>query len=160
VQATRGRRNAATPVIVRKGALAENVPHHDLRVTKGHAFYLDDALIPIEFLINHRSIELDDRAQEVELYHIEFESHVVWGRLLERADPRKAPPLTNDPDLHLLVDGKRVDVIECRDDMYVLHLATRPRSVRVCSRSAVPQELGIACDNRPLGVAVRRIVLA
>ena len=37
VLATRGRRTAATPVIVRKGALADNVPHHDLRVTKGHA---------------------------------------------------------------------------------------------------------------------------
>ena len=39
VLATRGRRNAATPVIVRKGALADNVPHHDLRVTKGHSLY-------------------------------------------------------------------------------------------------------------------------
>ena len=39
VLATRGRRNAATPVIVRKGALADNVPHRDLRVTKGHSLY-------------------------------------------------------------------------------------------------------------------------
>jgi len=54
VLATRGRRNAATPVIVRKGALADNVPHHDLRVTKGHAFYVDGVLIPVEFLVNHR----------------------------------------------------------------------------------------------------------
>ena len=37
VLATRGRRSAATPVIVRKGALADNVPNRDLRVTKGHA---------------------------------------------------------------------------------------------------------------------------
>jgi hypothetical protein len=35
VLATRGRRTAATPVIVRKSAFADNVPHHDLRVTKG-----------------------------------------------------------------------------------------------------------------------------
>jgi Hint domain/Right handed beta helix region len=33
--ATRGRRNAATPVIVRKGAIADNVPLRDLRITKG-----------------------------------------------------------------------------------------------------------------------------
>jgi hypothetical protein len=77
VLATRGRRTAATPVIVRKGALADNVPHHDLRVTKGHAVYLDDVLIPIEFLVNHRSILWDDRAQEVELYHLELDSHDV-----------------------------------------------------------------------------------
>ena len=67
VLATRGRRNAATPVIVRKGALADNVPHRDLRVTKGHSLYLDGVLIPVEFLVNHRSIVWDDRAQEVEL---------------------------------------------------------------------------------------------
>jgi hypothetical protein len=36
VLATRGQRSAATPVIIRKGALADNVPNHDLRVTKGH----------------------------------------------------------------------------------------------------------------------------
>ena len=72
--ATRGRRTAATPVIVRKGALADNVPNRDLRVTKGHALYLDDVLIPVEFLVNHRSILWDDRAQEVTIYHVELES--------------------------------------------------------------------------------------
>ena len=77
VLATRGRRNAATPVIVRKGALADNVPHRDLRVTKGHALYLDGVLIPVEFLVNHRSILWDDRAQEVTIYHIELETHDV-----------------------------------------------------------------------------------
>ena len=72
VLATRGQRGAATPVIVRKGALADNVPHHDLRVTKGHSFYLDGVLIPVEFLVNHRSILWDDRAQEVTIYHVEL----------------------------------------------------------------------------------------
>jgi hypothetical protein len=77
VLATRGRRGPATPVIIRKGALAPNVPAHDLRVTKGHSLYLDGALIPVEFLVNHRSIEWDDLAQEVKLYHIELETHDV-----------------------------------------------------------------------------------
>jgi hypothetical protein len=77
VLATRGRRDAATPVIVRKGALGLNLPHRDLRVTKGHALFLDDALIPVEFLVNHRSILWDDHAQEVALYHVELDSHDV-----------------------------------------------------------------------------------
>jgi Hint domain len=77
VLATRGQRGAATPVIVRKGALADNVPNRDLRVTKGHAFWFGGALIPVEFLVNHRSIAWDDRAQEVSLYHIELASHDV-----------------------------------------------------------------------------------
>jgi hypothetical protein len=38
---------------------------------------LDDVLIPVEFLVNHRSIEWNDRAQEVELYHIELDTHDV-----------------------------------------------------------------------------------
>ncbi len=77
VLATRGRRSAATPVIVRKGALGDNVPYQDLRVTKGHSLYIDGALIPVEFLVNHRSILWDDRAQEVPVYHIELASHDV-----------------------------------------------------------------------------------
>jgi hypothetical protein len=84
----------------------------------------------------------------------------VWRRLLERAAPRKALPLTDDPDLHLLADGKRIDALERHDDMIAFRLRTPPRSVRICSRAAVPQELGIARDDRPLGVAVRRIALA
>jgi Hint domain len=77
VLATRGRRSAATPVIVRKGALADNVPHHDLRVTKGHSLYIDGVLIPVEFLVNHRSIIWGDHAQEVRLYHIGLGMHDV-----------------------------------------------------------------------------------
>jgi len=77
ILATRGRRGPATPVIVKKGALADNVPSRDLHVTKGHALYLDDVLIPVGFLVNHRSIVWDDHAQEVKLYHIELDSHDV-----------------------------------------------------------------------------------
>jgi T5SS/PEP-CTERM-associated repeat protein len=77
VLATRGRRSAATPVIVRKGAFAPNVPHTDLHVTKGHAFFVDGLLIPVEFLVNHRSILWDDRAQAVLVYHVELETHDV-----------------------------------------------------------------------------------
>ena len=46
-------------------------------MTKGHSFHLDGVLIPVEFLVNHRSILWDDRAQEVSIYHIELETHDV-----------------------------------------------------------------------------------
>ncbi len=77
VLAVPGRRSAATPVIIRKGAFAPNVPKRDLHVTKGHAFLFDGVLIPIEFLVNHRSILWDDRAQEVNVFHIELETHDI-----------------------------------------------------------------------------------
>jgi hypothetical protein len=207
VLATRGQRSAATPVIVRKGALADNVPNRDLHVTKAHSLYIDGVLIPVEFLVNHKSIIWDDRAQEVELYHVELDQHDVlfangapaesyrddgnrwlfhnananwhlppcepyapvltggpvvdaaWRRLLDRAGPRNLPPLTDDPDLHLVVDGERVDVAEQQGPIRVFHLLFCPESVVIASRDAAPAELGLARDPRPLGVALRRIAV-
>jgi hypothetical protein len=207
VLATRGRRNAATPVIVRKGALGPNVPYRDLHVTKGHSFYLDGVLVPVEFLVNHRSILWDDHAQEVTLYHVELETHdvlvangapaesyrddgnrwlfqngntgwdqppkppcadvltggpivdAVWRRLLDRAGPCSYAPLTDDPDLHLLVDGRRLDATQRTDSYCVFTLPAMPRCVRVASRAAAPAELGLARDPRVLGVALWRIVV-
>ena len=68
---------AATPVIVRKGAIAPNVPSRDLHVTKAHSLYFDGVLVPVEFLVNHRTIRWDDHARGVTLYHIELETHDV-----------------------------------------------------------------------------------
>jgi hypothetical protein len=72
-----GRRTTATPIIVRKSALAANVPNRDLRITKGHSLYLDGVLIPAEFLINHRSVLWDDTARVVTIYHLELDAHDV-----------------------------------------------------------------------------------
>ncbi len=207
VLSTRGRRTAATPVIVYKNALGPNLPHHDLRITKAHSLYIDDVLIPVEFLVNHRTIVWDDRAQEVEIYHVELESHdiliangvpaesyrddgnrwlfqnansgwglppqtpyapvltggpvvdAVWARLLLRAGPRSLPPTTDDPDLHLIADGVRVDVAASNGQDRVFFVSGTPDSIRIVSRDAIPAELGIARDPRALGVAVREIVL-
>jgi hypothetical protein len=206
VLATRGRRNAATPVIVRKGALADNVPHADLKVTKAHAFLIGDVLIPAEFLVNHRTIEWDDRAQEVTLYHIELQSHDIlvahgapaesyrddgnrwlfqnansgwdlppqepyapvltggpivdaaWHRLLKRAGRRPGLPLTQMHGMHLLADGKGLDAVSRHGGINVFRLPSAPRSLRLLSRAAAPQELGLERDPRVLGVAVHRIV--
>jgi hypothetical protein len=204
---TGGRQHAATPVIVRKAAIADNVPVRDLRITKGHALFIDGVLIPVEELINHRSIFWDDRAQEVQIYHIELETHdvliangapaesyrddgnrwlfrnansgwhlppqepcaplltsgpvvdAIWRRLLDRAGPRPGVPLTDDPDLHLLVDGQRVDGKARSRGVYAFRLPRRPSSVHIISRAGSPDELGIARDPRLLGVALRQAVV-
>ena len=205
VLATRGQRSAATPVIVKKGAFADNVPFQDLRVTKGHAFYLDNVLIPVEFLVNHKSILWDDRAQEVAIFHIELATHdvvlangapaetyrddgnrwlfqnvnggwhlppmppcapvltggpqvdAVWARLLGRAGPRRTMPLTDDPDLHLLIDGIRLNPAETADPHRIFFIPGQPERIEIASRDSVPEELGLARDPRSLGVALRRI---
>jgi hypothetical protein len=41
--------------------------------------------------------------------------------------------LTQDPDLHLLVDVKRVDAIERCNDSYAFRLRARPRFVVIRS---------------------------
>ena len=209
VLSTRGRRTAATPVIVRKGALADNVPHADLRVTKGHSFFIDGALIPVEFLVNHRSILWDDRAQEVSVYHVELLSHDiliansapaesyrddgnrwlfqnannawdkqpqapcalvltggafvdrVWRRLLNRSGPRPGQVLTDDADLHLLVDGRRLDHTRRDGSSYTFCLpaAAGRKVVHIVSRAAAPDELGLARDPRVLGIALRNMIV-
>jgi|SRR5271166_316431 len=205
--ATRGRRDAATPIIVRRWALGDRMPHRDLHITKGHALYLDNVLIPVEELINHRSIAWDDHAQEINIYHVSLREHdvllangapaesyrddgnlwlfenaatiehevprvpcapimfdgplvdAVWLRLLRHAGPRPGFPLTTDPDLHLQIDGHRMNPTSLNGLVYVFYLPHRLSSVSVISRAAIPMELGLARDPRPLGVALKRIVL-
>jgi len=205
--ATSGRRSAATPIIVRKGALADNAPYYDLRITKGHSLYIDGVLIPAEFLVNHRSILWDDRAQEVTVYHLELDAHdiliangaaaesyrddgnrwlfrnanagwdqppkpqcaavltggpvvdAIWRRLLDRSGPVRPVPLTEDPDLHLVVDGRRLDPAMRVGGVYVFDVAASADQIRIISRAVVPQELGFARDPRSLGVALRRLAI-
>jgi hypothetical protein len=207
VPATRGRRTAATPVIVCRGALGDNQPYEDLRLTRTHALYIDGVLIPVECLINHKTIIWDDQAGELEIHHIELETHDIllangvpaeswrddgnrwlfrnantawhqppqppcapvlasgplvddiWRRLLQRVGHRDLPPLTNDPDLHLLVDGIRLNPMSARGPAWSFHLPARPNRVKIASREAVPAELGLARDFRSLGVALRHITL-
>jgi hypothetical protein len=208
VLATRGCRNAATPVIVRKGALAGNIPNADLRVTKGHSFLVDGLLIPVEYLINHRSILWDDRAQEISIYHVELAVHDiliangapaesyrddgnrwlfqnassawgwksqqpcapvltggaivdrVWRRLLDRAGRFKLNT-TDDPDLHLRMDGKRIDAAMAAGAHFLFHRpeGTQFHDVRIKSRAAAPDVLGSRRDPRRLGVALQSVTV-
>jgi hypothetical protein len=67
--------------------------------------------------------------------------------------------MTAEPDLHLLVDGQRVDGKAQAGGIHMFRLPERPGSVRVISRAGAPDVLGIARDPRLLGVAVRQIRL-
>jgi hypothetical protein len=81
----------------------------------------------------------------------------VWRRLLARSGPRPGLPLTEDPDLHLRADGVRTDAAMREGDAVVFALRSVPSTLRLVSRAAAPQELGLARDPRVLGVAVRAI---
>ncbi len=200
----------ARPVIVRAGALADGVPHRDLYLTHGHALHLDGVLIPVENLINHRSILWDEAARVVEYYHLELEDHdivlangaaaesyydagnrasfqntrpgslagsrkptyapvldggalveQVWARLFDRAGGQLATDTSDDPDLHLVVDGQRRDPAAVEDAVFAFRLQTAPTDTLLLrSRCVVPSLAGWSrSDHWPIGVAIRRIVL-
>jgi Hint domain len=205
-----GKKSLARPIIVRAGALADDVPRRDLYLTHGHALYVDGVLIPVENLVNHRSILWDESARVVEYYHVELEDHDVvfaegapaetyydadnraffqntregseagaarpifapvlkdgeavekiWVELFERTGGRTDGDTSDDPDLHLVVDGERLDPISVADGLYIFTLARAPAgALMLRSRSAVPSLVGISRhDHRRLGVAIRQIVL-
>lgn len=67
------------PIKVSRFALDDRTPCRDLYLSRGHAIYLHGLLIPVENLINGRSIVVDQRVDAVTLdyYHIELEEHDV-----------------------------------------------------------------------------------
>lgn len=204
----RGRIVAASPIIVRRGALADNVPHTDLCVTKGHSLFIEEVLIPVENLVNQRSIAWKEDVREIAIYHLELNQHAViiangapaetyrddgnrsfligstgagaqcssflpcariltggpivdavWRRLSERAGPGGTAAWTHEADLHLLVDGRRVDCHVRTGDRVSFRLPSGCRIVRIRSRSCIPAQFGEVRDPRRLGVALRRVAL-
>jgi hypothetical protein len=206
---TRGN-SEARPIIVQRGALADNVPVRDLYLSHGHALYFDGALIPVEHLINHRSIRWDDTARVVEYYHVELEDHDVlfaegapaetyhdagnraffhnatpssaadadkptfapvlhdgdvvgelWAELFARTGGQTERNTTDDADLHLVADGTRIDPTAVKDGVYTFTVERTPvATLRLRSRSGVPSLLGLSRhDHRPLGVALKQIIL-
>ena len=65
------------PVTIRAGALNDQVPCNDLRVSPLHALFLDDMLIPAGALVNGLSIVQADRVEVVEYVHIELDTHDI-----------------------------------------------------------------------------------
>ena len=69
----------ALPVRIARSALAPNVPHTDLYVTRGHSLLIDGVLVPAEVLINGATITRYEAREydELEFFHIKLESHDV-----------------------------------------------------------------------------------
>ena len=83
----------------------------------------------------------------------------IWRQLNERTGgPGLA--LTENPDLHLLADGERLEAETVAGRVWRFRLRRPVSDLHIVSRSAVPAMVGTEPDQRRLGVALRRIVLA
>ena len=81
----------------------------------------------------------------------------VRTRLRARAQMLGAVPAAHQ-DVHLLVDGSRIDASDRGDGVWRFDLPGGGGAVMLCSASGVPAEIDVASsDERPLGLGIGRL---
>jgi hypothetical protein len=118
------------------------VLHPDFAPSQGISTWADDSCAP-----------LVTTAAEVE---------PIWRQLAQRAESLGyAPPsyaTTTDPDLHVMVDGKRLRPLTAKDGRYMFVLPAGAKSIRLTSRAGAPAEVAAYLeDRRRLGISVDRL---
>lgn len=89
----------------------------------------------------------------------------VWRALADRSQylgfaPPEPPETTDDPGLHLIADGRRIDALARAGDRCWFALPESSRHVRLVSRSVIPSALRPWLDDRRrLGVMLHRLTL-
>jgi Hint domain len=71
--------SSVAPIRVARFALDDQFPTRDLHLSPRHCLFVDGVLIPVEHLVNGRSVapaKMDD-SEVIEYFHIEFETHEV-----------------------------------------------------------------------------------
>jgi hypothetical protein len=74
---TPAQREACMPVRILAGALADNLPTQDLRVSPWHHLYIDGVLVRAKDLINGMSVIQETQIQEFAYYHVELDQFDV-----------------------------------------------------------------------------------
>ena len=65
------------PVLIRRGAMADELPRRDLSVSPEHALWIDGVLVPARLLTNGITILGRDDLADVEYIHLELAAHDV-----------------------------------------------------------------------------------
>ncbi len=70
------RPSEVSPVRVRADAFGPGLPARDLRLSPGHAVFVDGVLVPVGYLVNGATI-IQEEVEEVRYFHVELDSHDV-----------------------------------------------------------------------------------
>lgn len=64
------------PVLVRAHAFGPDMPSRDVRLSPGHAVFVDGVLVPVGYLVNGATI-VQLQVETIRYYHVELDSHDV-----------------------------------------------------------------------------------
>lgn len=70
-------RSSLMPVVIRAGALGDNLPRRDLWVSPSHAMAIDGILVPAKCLLNGVTIVQDRKCDRVDYVHVELRQHDI-----------------------------------------------------------------------------------
>ena len=83
--------DSVMPIHMARFAIDDHTPYRDLYISPGHCVFINEALIPVKYLINETSIAQGTPSEmsAIEYYHIELDTHEVIyaeGALVESYD--------------------------------------------------------------------------
>lgn len=70
------RAHQVQPARVRAGAFGTGLPLRDLRLSPGHAVYVDGVLVPVGLLVNGATI-VQEEVESIRYFHVELDTHDV-----------------------------------------------------------------------------------
>ncbi len=151
------RPDAVAPILIRRGAFADNVPHRDLHVSPDHGVLVDGVLICARQLMNGATIRQQQRWTTVEYFHVELDSHAI---LLAEGLPAESyldtgnrgffvdsgEPLVLHPDLTDRQDYPAREMGSCHPFVWAEDFV-RPIWQRLVERAAALGQLAKARDT-------------
>src|ERR1039458_7045846 len=146
--------------------LAEGLPAESYLDTGNRAMFANAGLAVVlhpDFGINH-GLKTWEEDAGAPLLTDAARVEPLWRRFAQRAEAMgyAAPhhETTTDADMHLMVDGRRLQPVSVQNGRHVFVLPRRYSAIRLMSRAIAPTDLApYQDDRRRLGVAVGRIIL-